>query len=410
MRIETTRWKMSILSAVAVLSVCGLLTTSADAEGIFLDSLFTVQITDSIVYGTAPINNPPGDFELLLDLYEPAGPDVPTVRPGLIAVHGGSFDHGSRKEPLLVSLCKKMSGRGYTAVSIDYRLRGQSPIISDEFQPLVNAIILWGWPPTTARAVGAAAEDATTAHRWMVENAAALNIDTTRIAVGGTSAGAITSLILAYCLDDYGVTELPDIGAAMDLWGALYDFVDCMETGESPLIIVHGEEDDVISFSHAEALVARAQAVGIPYEFYPIAGVGHGVDIFVVEAAPGETLFDRIVQFFYEHLDLPGLLAGTESPTERVLMCRLYHNCPNPFGPRTAIRFHLSRPLPVQLTLFTVDGRSVTTLISRDMPSGDHEVIWDGRDAEGHSMASGVYLYRLESGDFVDTKRMVLVK
>jgi acetyl esterase/lipase len=410
MRNEKRRRRRMAVVVLAVFSVCGSLATSAGAQEVFLDSLFAVQMTDSIVYGTAPIRNPSGDFELLLDLYEPIGLDAPPVRPGLIAVHGGSFTYGSRKEPLLVRLCENMAGRGYTAISIDYRLSGQRPVNSPEFQPLVAAMIGSGWPPSTAEAVGAAVEDATTSHRWMVANAAALNVDTTRIAVGGTSAGAITSLMLAYCLDDFGVSELPEIGAVMDLWGALYGFVDSMESGESPLIIVHGEEDDVVPFSHAEALVAQAQAVGVPYEFYPIAGAGHGVDIFVVEAAPGETLFDRIVEFFYDHLDLAGLLAGTESVVPPVLTARLDHNSPNPFSRMTTIHFYLAEPQQVRLEVYTVGGRLVTTLVSENMPSGSHEVTWNGRGRGGRVVAAGIYIYRLRAGDFIETRRMVLVK
>ena len=94
----------------------------------------------------------------------------------------------------------------------------------------------------------------------------------------------------------------------MDLFGSLAQWVTQMETGESPLIIVHGTLDEVVPFQDAEALVAQAELVGIPYEFYPIEGAGHWVDIFTVEAAPGETLFDRIVQFFFVHLDLPYII------------------------------------------------------------------------------------------------------
>ena len=124
-----------------------------------------------------------------------------------------------------------------------------------------NALIDSGYSVYTAEAITAASEDATTAHRWMVQNAADLQLDTTRIAVGGLSAGAITSLNLAYCLDDFGIVDLPEIGAVIDLAGALYEFVDHMETGEAPLIIVHGEADTVVDFSHGEALAAQALAV-----------------------------------------------------------------------------------------------------------------------------------------------------
>ena len=55
-------------------------------------------------------------------------------------------------------------------------------------------------------------------------------------------------------------------------------------------------------------------------------------------------------------------------------------------------------------------GRLVTTLINETQAAGMHEVIWQGKDSDGNQVATGVYLYRLQAGDFVETKRMVFLK
>ena len=89
---------------------------------------------------------------------------------------------------------------------------------------------------------------------------------------------------------------------------------------------------------------------------------------------------------------------------------QLFQNHPNPFNPMTTIRFDLPKVQTVRLTIYTVDGKVVTTLINENMPQGNHEVVWSGLDDAGRLVASGTYIYRLEAGDYMETKRMLLVK
>ncbi|HXV12710.1 MAG TPA: choice-of-anchor D domain-containing protein [Candidatus Krumholzibacteria bacterium] len=88
----------------------------------------------------------------------------------------------------------------------------------------------------------------------------------------------------------------------------------------------------------------------------------------------------------------------------------LHPNRPNPFNPVTTIAYDLPRASRVRLAIYDVRGREVRALIDANQPSGSHEVRWDGRDARGVPAASGVYFYRLSAGDFVQTKKMVLLK
>jgi hypothetical protein len=88
----------------------------------------------------------------------------------------------------------------------------------------------------------------------------------------------------------------------------------------------------------------------------------------------------------------------------------LEQNTPNPFNPVTVIRFATSKPGRVTLTVFDVAGRPVRWLVEGWRPARSYEVIWDGRDYRGNPAASGVYLYKLESPELVDTKKMVLLR
>jgi hypothetical protein len=88
----------------------------------------------------------------------------------------------------------------------------------------------------------------------------------------------------------------------------------------------------------------------------------------------------------------------------------LYPNHPNPFNPSTGISYQLSMNNEASLRIFNLLGREVRMLLHGFQTSGRHEVVWDGRDNFGNAVASGVYLYRLESGRFVKTRKLMLLK
>ena len=108
----------------------------------------------------------------------------------------------------------------------------------------------------------------------------------------------------------------------------------------------------------------------------------------------------------------PGLTA--EVPSTYLLE----QNFPNPFNPTTQIRFGLPQRSDVTLTIYTVTGQTVTTLVRGTQSAGYHEVQWDGRTSQGKAVASGMYLYRLEAtpadghagNAFTENKKMILLK
>ena len=100
-------------------------------------------------------------------------------------------------------------------------------------------------------------------------------------------------------------------------------------------------------------------------------------------------------------------LAGGNLPTTY----SLEQNYPNPFNPSTEIAFALPAPSNVQLEVFNVLGQQVNTIFSGELPAGNHTVTWQGDDAEGRKVSSGVYFYRLSTdSEFTDTRKMLLVK
>ena len=88
----------------------------------------------------------------------------------------------------------------------------------------------------------------------------------------------------------------------------------------------------------------------------------------------------------------------------------LSRNVPNPFNPSTQIAYQLPEPGEVSLVIYNLLGQQVRALVQDHQEAGAYRVTWDGTDAYGRPVASGVYLYRLTSGTFIQTHRMMLLK
>ncbi|MCH7495657.1 MAG: T9SS type A sorting domain-containing protein [Candidatus Marinimicrobia bacterium] len=100
------------------------------------------------------------------------------------------------------------------------------------------------------------------------------------------------------------------------------------------------------------------------------------------------------------------LIVGVDGETGAVPESfRLSQNYPNPFNPETMIEYALPLRSDVKLTIYNLRGEEVALLINGTVPAGTHRISWDAS-----SFASGVYLYRLQAGDFVQTRKMLLLK
>ena len=86
------------------------------------------------------------------------------------------------------------------------------------------------------------------------------------------------------------------------------------------------------------------------------------------------------------------------------LQFKLYPNFPNPFRSNTTIRFDLPEKANVIISLYTLEGRKVTTLLDSETPAGRHTYLF-----ERGGSPKGIYLYRIETGDFADTKKMLIL-
>ena len=124
---------------------------------------------------------------------------------------------------------------------------------------------------------------------------------------------------------------------------------------------------------------------------------------------PGSSLFGT---FYFDDLQIAEILPVSivEESTFLPDEFALYSNYPNPFNPNTTIRYDLSRQCKVRLIVCDLLGKKVRTLVNETQTSGCKLVTWNGRDDTGNPIASGVYLYQITTDDFIQTKRMILLK
>lgn len=192
------------------------------------------------------------DLELNLDVFLPLE-DTLQKRPLVMLIHGGAFYYGSKDDVSITRWCRHLASMGYVASSIDYRIG---------FIPSMAGI---------SRAGYRAVQDAHAAMRYLVSHQEEYGIDTSMIFVGGTSAGAITALNLAFMTNEtrpvyshsgFLRTDLGDIDTCgndivadfrikgiVDMWGAMAD-TSCLRDHDIPILAFHGDADDIVPYGY----------------------------------------------------------------------------------------------------------------------------------------------------------------
>jgi poly(3-hydroxybutyrate) depolymerase len=265
------------------------------SNGRYADAVFSqFNLTSNLTYGQNS-NWANNTTTLKLDFYEPAN-DTLAARPLIIWVHGGSFIGGSKTDPDVKALSERFALKGYACASISYRL-GFFPFDS------TNAI----------KAVVRAVQDLKAAIRYFYKDAQTTNqfkIDTNHIFIGGSSAGAITALHVAYLNDACELSEYMNASALANMGGldgnsgnpgystkvhavingcgalARYNW---LEAGDVPLCSVHGTNDATVKYNRglvnpgtplmyldgSRMIHERACAIGVSNQFYTFNNAPH---------------------------------------------------------------------------------------------------------------------------------------
>jgi len=136
---------------------------------------------------------------------------------------------------------------------------------------------------------------------------------------------------------------------------------------------------------------------------YADMGVSAGTHIYSVQAC------------FLSEISMPTTVTVTvplsdDDITNVVPLTALSSNYPNPFNPTTTIAFNMANEGHVVLEVYNTKGQRVKTLVDGVRGVGNHNVVWNGQDDSGRAVSSGIYFYRMTTGDFVSVKKMVMVK
>lgn len=191
-------------------------------------------------------------LELHLDVFRPQN-DTIQKRPLVMLIHGGAFYFGSKDDKSITQWCRHLTSLGYVTASIDYRIG---------FLPTMTSI---------GRAGYRAVQDAHAAMRYLVSHQEEYGIDTSMLFVGGCSAGAITTLNLAFMTNEtrpeytHSGFLKPDLGdidtcgnaiqcdfrikGIIDMWGAMPD-TSLIHDRNIPILAFHGDADDIVPYDY----------------------------------------------------------------------------------------------------------------------------------------------------------------
>ncbi|MBC8186535.1 T9SS type A sorting domain-containing protein, partial [candidate division KSB1 bacterium] len=101
---------------------------------------------------------------------------------------------------------------------------------------------------------------------------------------------------------------------------------------------------------------------------------------------------------------------GVDNSIQSPKKFTLEQNYPNPFNAGTNISYSLTKDIHIQLSVYNIVGEKVAVLDSGKKSAGNYMVFWDGKNSKGYSLPSGLYLYRLDAGEFKSMKKMFLIK
>jgi hypothetical protein len=199
--------------------------------------------------------------------------------------------------------------------------------------------------------------------------------------------------------------DLRGYGAVVEYDPAAFRFVEVSDAGSALR-------------RHGEALLLTEESAGQVLVLGSNTGGAEGVEGVLAElrfapVSPEAVGLFRVRQATVRQADgRLGQVAGLAPVEGRWVpqVFALHANYPNPFNPATTIRYQLPQAAPVRLEIFDVLGQKVRTLVAEAQPAGYHRATWDSRNEAGDPVAAGVYLYRLQAGDFRQVRKLLLLK
>jgi hypothetical protein len=181
----------------------------------------------------------------------------------------------------------------------------------------------------------------------------------------------------------------------LDPFGGAYD------------LYTYVSSDSVGSPNHGKVVgvASNSSAYGLVVTDFPL---------FFLERGSADALAAAVMDMFEEVVGI-----GEDEVTRVPLSYALSQNYPNPFNPMTTIRYEIpeseeggktGEKVLTTLSIFDVRGRLVKVLVEEELEPGRYQATWDGKNAEGVGVSSGIYFYRIHSGSFTSTRKMTVTK
>lgn len=332
---------MRTFCAILLMGVFSL-TASAQCSGRYYDEVFSGPIftTSSIPgLGQIPDISKLGNYSVpfgsaegqTLDMYvfqpegdEPGNPYYEEKRPLVVLAYGGSFTAGVRESPDIINLCQAFTKRGFVTASIEYRLNSGTIDSATMLKQVVKAV-----------------QDAKAAIRYFYKDAATTNtyrIDTNKIFIGGTSAGAFIGVHLGYLTDTVGVQQWMKeiiesqgdlegasgnpgyssrVAGVVNLAGAIGDTA-WIKPGAVPMVTMQGNDDGTVPYCSAiiapvnniplimvdggGTMKRRTAHLGIVNRFYTWRGAGHVPYVDPRPTTEGPVYMDTTIWFVRDFL------------------------------------------------------------------------------------------------------------
>jgi hypothetical protein len=145
------------------------------------------------------------------------------------------------------------------------------------------------------------------------------------------------------------------------------------------------------------------------YEFADIDPGNYTLSVVTDEESQGQAIVNILFNDIYAN-DITVISTGIDNEINLPTSTTLMQNYPNPFNSSTNISFYLANESRVELSIYDLLGRKVTTLISGNLQAGQQTINWNGINARGSQVASGMYLYILKTDGGTQSKRMVMLK
>ena len=279
-----------------------LFTSCLQAQERFINDLYKVKEPESRIYASKD------GQELSLDIYTPEN-DTASSRPLIVFMHGGGFAGGSPKNPAEVKFAQMAARKGYVAVQISYRLTRKGKSFGCDYEA-----------EGKIKTFHDAAEDFLDATEYMVSHQKEFRIDTSKVIVGGSSAGAEAVLQAVYNRNllfenPERYSNLKIIGV-LSLAGAILDARYINGQNNIPALFFHGTSDNLVPYTTAphhfckpeepgylpldgaRTIATRLKDLNTSYALYTFEGAGHEISGMPFDEMPG--IFHFFKQVFLE--------------------------------------------------------------------------------------------------------------